>query len=121
MYWGDRRVTRTEGGPQGEGPVHLYPYKHGQEQRDLTRGTAAQERLSTEGNILLQNLRQGGESLDWPFKAEREAVSLVLERSRQIKTNPTNNKRTLHSGDKPGSAPIAETAASQPLALLELE
>lgn len=46
-----------EGGPQREGPVHVYPFKHGEKQCDLTLGTAAQERLSAESNILLQNLQ----------------------------------------------------------------
>lgn len=50
-----------EGGPQREGPVHLHPAKHRQERRDLALGTAAEEHLSTESNILLQSLRHGGE------------------------------------------------------------
>lgn len=113
-YRGDSTVASMEGGPQREGPVHLYPFNHGQEQRDLTLGTAAQERLSAEGNILLQNL-QRGEGRTGISKPKGEAVRLVLQRSSQIKTNPTNKELTLHSGDEYGSAPNAETSASQPL------
>lgn len=41
-------------GHKQEGPAHLYPFKRGQRQRDLTLGPAAQEPLSTEGKIPLQ-------------------------------------------------------------------
>lgn len=108
-----------EEGRQREGPLHLYPFKHGQEKRDLTLGTAAQERLSTEGNILLQNLRQGGEG--WTGLSKHKGKQSAWCCKGAAKLNPTNKELTLLSGDKSASTPTTETSASQPLALLELE
>lgn len=62
-----------------EGPAHLYPFKCGRRQRDLTLGTVAQEPLSTEGKIPLQKSIAGSRGPDWPFKAEREAAWSMLQ------------------------------------------
>lgn len=77
-----------EGGPQREGPVHVYPFKHGQKQRDLTLGTAAQERLSAESNILLQNLQQGGEGRTGLSKQKGEAVYWCCRGAAKLKQTP---------------------------------
>lgn len=107
-----------------EGPAHLYPFKCGRRQRDLTLGTAAQEPLSTEGKIPLQKI-YCGEQRAWLAFQSRKGSSLVhaagLERG-AAELNPTNDELTLRSQLEAGFAPTtAETSTSRPCALLQLE
>lgn len=109
-----------EAGRQREGRLHLYPFKHGQEQRDLTLGTATQERLSTEGNILLQNLRQGGEGWTGLSKQKGKQSAWCCRGAAKLKQTPlTTSSHCLLGTNLALLLPQRPLLASR--ALLELE